>query len=216
MDDKFLETVLNQKIINEKIANKDDIIIARKSKNMNKQTADKNASLHDLILMVGKLVKKTMKEQNVIFEEDEGSRPIIDTSAIIEEPHIYYQVISRTPEELKQRQRDTFKEETIDKSFRFGSIYGQRFNCVLQFDIMAPKSVNKSADEVMNNFEEILLKYTHYLKKNGIAEFYFKEQLTDHNLDTFRQVFSVRSIQYFTKIEKLTKVYDGEIFGIDD
>lgn len=217
MDDQNLEEMLRLKSDLEKIGTKENVAKAREGQKISKQTAEKNASLYDLMEMIARLVAKTMKEDGVVFERDEGSRPIIDPAVKVDHPVIYYQLISRVPSQydLKARERDKFVETTIDKSERYGTIFGQKFKCIIQFDIMAPKSVNKSADKVMNNFEEMLFSYTHYFKKNGVAEFYFKAQMTDHELDVFRQVFSVRSIQYNVEIEKLTKVYDGEIFGVD-
>lgn len=215
MDCKNFETMLEDQQKNSHIGSEEDIVGQNKKQELDKQTADKNASMFDLVKMVAKLVTKTMnKKYDVTFKMDEGSRPILDPIEKLEGPQIYYQVISRKPIEKKPRQRDVFKERTEDNSDRFGTMLGQKFKCIIQFDVMAPKSVNKSIDEVMTNFEDMLLSYTHYFKKNGVAEFYFDNQMTDHNLDAYRQVFSVRSLQYYVEIEKLIKTYDGEIFDV--
>lgn len=218
MDIEYMIQKLEEKNNLEKIGTEEDIKKEREEKQVPTQKANKCASLFDFIKMVSKVMKNTMKE--VSFEMDEGSRPIIDQAVTINEPRIYYQLLSRklVPEDTKPRLRESgIKEQTEDNSFRYVSIYGQKFNCIVQFDIMCPKtSVNQTADEVMNNFEEMLINYTHYFKKNGVSELLFDMQTTDHNLDAYRQVCSVRSIQYKVTIEKLTKVYNGEIFGIDN
>lgn len=177
--------------------------------------ARKSASLTDFINMVAMLVSKGMKKQKVIFSPDEGDRPKVDQAVQINEPHIYYDVISRVPKkELKPRERQEILECHNDKNnIRQGRVFGQKFECVVQFNIMS--SDYKSADEVMKVFEELIFKYTSYLKENGVAELLFKQQMTDRGLDIYRQSLSVRSLQYYVEVEQLHAVFDeSEIEGI--
>src|SRR5574344_1927793 len=70
-----------------------------------KQQANKTADLDDFIRMVGEIVSKTMKKNNVIFCPDEGARIKTDQSKKIEHPYIYFKIIDATPKgELKPRQ----------------------------------------------------------------------------------------------------------------
>ena len=62
----------------------------------------------------------------------------------------------------------------------------------------------------MNTFEELIYAYTHYFKKNGVAEVLFEKHLTDKNFDVFRQRMSVRNLQYYVEVEKLYTVFDSE------
>ena len=63
----------------------------------------------------------------------------------------------------------------------------------------------------MNDFEDLIFNYTPYFKKNGVAEILFEKHFTDKNLDLFRQTLSVRSLQYYLEIEKLTAVFETDI-----
>jgi hypothetical protein len=176
--------------------------------------ANKGASLDDFVTMVSMLVTKGMKKMEVEFQPDEGARISADMSKKIDHPYIYYEVIKREPsKELKPRERETIDEITDDKnSRRKGRIYGQRFDCVVQFNFFACdyKTVNK----VMNDFEELIFNYSAYLKENGVAEILFKKHFTDKNLDEYRQSLSIRSLQYSVTIEKLFATFDSEIENV--
>lgn len=169
----------------------------------NIQTADKNATIFDFAKMVQKLVRLTMSDLNVVFVPDEGKSPVLDASIPVEQPTITYKVISRKPkDELKPRFRQQITEMAPDMSeSRLGEVYGQKFKCIIQFDIYA--SVYDTAEEVIERFEEMLFTYSGYFKKNGIAEIIMDEQVTDKNLDMFRQTMSIRSIKYYVEVEKL-------------
>lgn len=174
--------------------------------------ANKSATLQDFIKMVSKIVGIALKKQNVEFVPDEGKRIIIDPNEEITHPYITYKVISRTPKgELKPREREHLISEEVhrDGEGRQGRVYGQKFKCYVQFNIIA--SEYNEADEVMNTFEDLILSYAHYFKKNGVAEILFEKHFTDENFDVYRQSVSVRSLQYYVEVEKLTVVFDSEI-----
>ena len=177
--------------------------------------SNKSADLRDFIQMISQVVSKTMKDQGVKFIPDEGRRIVVDPSFTIEHPCITYKVISRkTGTELKPRARETIKEESYDqKEGRQGTIYGQKFKCTVQFDIIA--SEYSTADQVMYNFEELILTYNYFFKKNGVAEILFEEHFTDENYDLYRQNVSVRSLRYYVEVEKLTVIFDSEFEDVD-
>lgn len=177
--------------------------------------AEKSANMRDFIKMVSKVVSMAMRDLKVEFMPDEGKRIVVDPEKTLDHPVITYRVISRTPKkELKAREREGLVlEETHRKSEgRKGTVYGQKFKAYIQFDIVA--SEYSVADEVMDNFEDLILNYTHFFKKNGVAELLFEKHYTDENLDMYRQSVSVRSLQYYVELEKLTMVYDTEIQDI--
>ena len=181
---------------------------------MPRQQSVKGATLSDFIRMVASIVTKASKERNVIFEPDEGVRIIVDQTQAIDKPHIFYSVISRKPcLELKPRARQEINETDIAGKIRQGRIWGQRFECLVQFDIMAGDY--SVADKVMEFFEDLMFNYTSYFKRNGVAEILFDEQFTDNNLNIYRQSMSVRSLRYRVWIEKLHTAFDtAEIDGI--
>lgn len=166
-------------------------------------TAVKSATLDSFMEMIGMLVAKTMKKTKAEFVPDEGARIEVDMAVPIDHPRIYYEVISRKPKsELKPRPREEIHELTADDgSRRQGRVWGQKFECHVQFHIAA--SDYKQANKVMNDFESLIFNYTAFFKKNGVAEILFEKHFTDRNLDPFRQSLSIRSLQYYVEIERL-------------
>lgn len=173
--------------------------------------ASKSASLQDFVEMVSMLVAKTMKKEGVVFKPDEGARPIVDPNKLLENPVIFYEVIERKPKlERKPREREEIKEFHDDENRRRqGRIWGQKFACLVQFNFLACDY--RTVNSVMNDFESLIFNYTPYFKKNGVAEILFEKHFTDKNLDLFRQTLSVRSLQYYLEIEKLTAVFETDI-----
>lgn len=177
--------------------------------------ADKSASLDDFIRMVGKIVSIALKDKNVEFIFDEGKRLTADPETKLDYPYITYKVIERVPKgEIKPRERESIiLEETDAKGdARQGRVYGQKFQCLVQFNIIA--SEYKLANEVMSTFEDLILSYTHYFKKNGVAELFFKKHLTDEDYDIYRQNVSIRNLRYYVEVEKLHVIFDSNIDGI--
>ena len=63
----------------------------------------------------------------------------------------------------------------------------------------------------MEKFEELMIAYAGYFKKQGVRELYFKEQITDSEYNNFRETLSVRNIRYYVQIEKLTVIFNRRI-----
>lgn len=207
-----LEDLLKERYDLEKIPKKDLDIIPLKQKNERKQKAEKSASLFDFVKMVNKLITLTMPD--VTFIPEEGR--VLETDAMkkIEHPIITYKVISRVPKkELKARVREDIEEISDDNDKRAGEIWGQKFECNIQFNIFA--SVYDEAEEVMEHFEELITSYTGFFKKNGIAEILFKKQFTDDMYSNLRETLSVRNICYYVEIEKLTVIFREKIKEIE-
>jgi len=179
------------------------------------QTAEKSASLFDFIKMVRKLTSLVLKDLKVEFIPDENRHFATSPELQLEHPIITYKVITREPKgEIKPRQRQTIRERTdVLEDARIGEIYGQKFQCIIQFNIFA--SVYDIAEQVMEKFEEMIFTYTGYLKKNGVAEIVFQKQLTDENYDMFRQTVSVRNLRYYVEVEKLTVLFQEKIKEIE-
>lgn len=178
-------------------------------------TAESNASLFDLIKMINKLVKITMKDLNVEFVPDEDKIPVTTPDIQLEVPYITYKIIERTPKgELKPRVRQQIQEKSHDEQeARVGQVFGQKFASIIQFDIFS--SVYATAEQVMERFEELLFVYAGFFKRKGISEIYFKKQFTDSSYDIYRQRISVRSIQYYVETEKLIVVFRDKIQEIE-
>lgn len=177
------------------------------------QKADKSATLFDFIKMVDKLVSLTMP--NVLFMPDEGKVFEMDGMKKIEKPFITYCIKSREPlKELKYRIRETVDEQVYaPEDQRKGEIWGQKFKCVVQFNIFT--SVYTEAEAVMEKFEELITMYTGFFKKNGVGEVLFQKHFTDEAHETLRETLSVRNLCYYVEIEKLTVIFREKIKEIE-
>lgn len=182
------------------------------TENINPLQANKQASLEDFIEMLSTISSKALKD--VIFIPDEGARLLKDQKETMNTSYILYEVLERQPmTELKPRAREEIIEHTDDvNNDRRGIVWGQKFISVVQFNILSCDY--KTCNKVMELFEELIFKYTAYFKKNGVSEILFKSQLTDKNLDFYRQSLSVRSLQYKIITEKLFVQYRSNISSI--
>ena len=120
--------------------------------NKNRQKSNKGASLYDFIKMLDNLLELTMPQ--VKFIPDEGKVMSLDAMTNFDRPVITYQVINRKPKkEIKPRVRELVEEITDDKnSQRIGEIWGQKFECLVQFNVFA--SVYSEAEQVMEGLLE--------------------------------------------------------------
>lgn len=178
-----------------------------------RQKSVKGATLYDCIKMIDKLVTLTIPEAK--FISDEGRNITFDAMKEFNRPVITYHIVNRKPKmEIKPRMRESVVEKTKDTDTeRMGEIWGQKFECLVQFNIFA--SVYDQAEEVMEKFEETIIKHAGFLKKNGVAEIIFKEHLTDSHFDTLRETLSIRNLRYYVEIEKLTVMFKEKINEIE-
>lgn len=192
---------------------KGDVSIISSSPKSVIQKSDKGCSLFDCISMIATLVELNMP--NVKFEPDEGRVITLDAMNNFDQPVITYCVFEReTKLEVKPRFRQTIEEIDVeDGEKRIGEIWGQKFKCLVQFNIFA--SVYKEAEQVMEKFEETILKHTGFLKRNGVAEIFFHKHLTDSNFETMRETLSIRNLIYYVEIEKLTVMFKEKIDQIE-
>jgi len=187
--------------------------ISKTTNNSTIQTADKNTNLWGFIQMVNKLVDTTMKDLNAKFIPDEGKQNVLEPIQPFDAPYITYKIKSRKPKgEIKARYRQEISD-TSDGETRLGDIYGQKFECFVQFNFFA-HGYNE-VEELMDRFEDMMTTYTGYLKRNGVAELLFYEQLTDDDFNIFRQEISVRNLIYRVEIEKLTVIFKEKIKDIE-
>lgn len=191
---------------------KNEYDVIRSNPDSIQQTADKSASLGDLIQMIDRLVTLTMP--NVDFIPEEGKVLSMDSMKDFNRPKITYKVKYRKPKmEIKPRVRESIEPDNKNGEDRLGQICGQKFECLIQFNIFT--SVYKEAEEVMEKFEELIFSYTGFFKKNGVAELLFKEQITDDFYERLRETLSVRNLIYYVEIEKLTVIFKEKIKEIE-
>lgn len=172
----------------------------------------KNATTFDFIKMIEKVMNNILPE--VTFTSDDERNKFLSPQHQIDNPIITFKVKSRRPfKEIKPIPRCEIKERTdVPDEERLGALYVQRFKCILQFNIFS--SGYAEAEQVMNIFEEAMLKYAYIFKKYGIQEFYFDEQLEDSYYDTYRQWCCVRNITYYVLFEKQSVDFEEIIKSI--
>ena len=167
--------------------------------NSNRYTSDKNCSLFDFIKMVQKLVTLSLKEYSIDFSSDRLKYKITDPQIHLDNPVITYNTISRKPlKEIKPRIRDTVMNQELNV---IGDIYAQKFDCIVQFNIFA--NTYDVAEEIMSEFEKMMIQYAGYFKRQGVGELLFEEELDDEKYDLFRQIISVRNIRYRVHVENM-------------
>lgn len=182
------------------------------SNEIKKQKANKGADIFDLIKMIASLTKIQLK--NCIFEPDEGKIITLDSMKAINKPVITYSVKSEVPLEIKPRLREEIEDlDELNNEKRLGQVWGQKFQCILQFNIMS--SVYKETEEVMKIFEELIFNHTGYFKQNGVAEIVFHKRFTDSDFSNLRETLSVRNLQYEVTIEKLIVSFADKIKNIE-
>lgn len=176
--------------------------------------ANESASFDDFIEMVSKLVCLTMDEDNVEFLPDENQHVIISPEIKTDKTYISYRLLSRTPErEIKPMAREDIIEPGVNKEDeRAGTIYGQRFDCIVQFNIFA--SEYKTANKIMKSFEEMIFSFTGYMMSKGVQHILFKGQYTDSDFDIYRKTMSVRNLRYEIKIEDLIVIFKEKVESI--
>lgn len=175
------------------------------------QKANKGASIYDFLDMTALIVDHAM-EHNVKFLTDEQENILKDPEIAFNQPHISYRILSRRPPSNREY-KPIVREEIIEcdelNEQRKGVIYGQVFDCIVQFTIFAGEA--KLANKVVEDFENLMLSYTGYFKQQGVMELYFKEQVTDQDYNNFRETLSVRNVRYYVQIEKLAVIFNRKL-----
>ncbi len=180
---------------------------------VNMLRANKAASFDDFIKMTSNLVCLTMDdlEYDVEFVPQDVQDRIIDPDIKTDKVFITYNLVSREPlREIKPMAREEIKEKCdVSGEERRGTIYGQKYNCEVQFNIFA--SEYKIANEVMKIFEDMLFSFTGYMKERGISNILFKKQFTDSDFNIYRKSLSVRNLRYTIETESLIVVMSDKV-----
>lgn len=210
--DNFQSLLEDQSYLQEKRKIRDHIDVIKSDPRSLPQKANKSSSMYQFIEMIDKIITLTMPK--VKFMPDEGKIVDLDAMSNFDRPLITYKVLERVPKgELKPRVRETISEIDGLNENRIGEVYGQKFKCLIQFNIFA--SVYKEAEEVMEKFEELITTYTGFFKENGVAEILFNKHLTDEHYAKLRETLSIRNLVYYVEIEKLTVIFKEKIKEIE-
>ena len=122
---------------------------------------------------------------------------------------------SQTPfgprKEWKARQREEFKDPFVRGHTVIVS--GQTFDNIVQFDALY--SDNKSAEHLIEWFEQFIRLYRWILREKGVVEMFFWRRQVDETTREWRQPLWKRSTQYYFRTEQLEAVYTRDLLRVN-
>ena len=177
--------------------------------------AEQSISFDEFIELLVKF-EKALYEDQVKMSPDEGAT-INDRDKPINNPYIFFKIISgKTINSIKPRlMENTIRRAPGHPEYRPDNkypvkenieeegveVYRHAFEYILQFDIFA--SSYATANKVLKDFEELMYDYTGYVKSRGVNELLYDQRLTDESNVQYREKYSVRSVRYILRIDKI-------------
>lgn len=137
-------------------------------------------------------------------------KPTIAWVLIRKEPGAHGQAFGPR-KEYKARQREQLKDPLVRGHSVIVS--GQSFDNIVQFDALY--SDNRSAEMLVEWFEQFMRLYRHVFRENGVEQMFFWKRLEDDTTREFRQPLWKRSIQYYIRTEQLEATYTRDLLRID-
>jgi len=113
--------------------------------------------------------------------------------------------------EYKARQRAEYKDPMVRGETVIVS--GQMFDNIVQFDALY--SDNKSAEHLVEWFEQFMRLYRWVLREKGIAETFFWKRQVDDTTREWRQPLWKRSTQYYFRTEQLEAIYTRDLLRVN-
>ena len=83
-------------------------------------------------------------------------------------------------------------------------MYRQWFDANIEFDIFA--QTNKECRELLQRFEQLIMVYSGYLKRKGLAEIFFLREISPKSSLNFSENTPMRCILYYVRFECVTPV----------
>ena len=146
---------------------------------------------------------------------------IIDAGPI--RPTIVYALLRKEPGSIgkqpfapqkmyKPMFRERLKPQT-KSSGKTWEMYGQWFDILVEFGCFTTD--NRSADLLVDWFEEFIRQYTWVLKLNGVQEILYWQRTRDTAVTKWRQDLISRTVQYFFRIEEILPEVRKDLIGLD-
>lgn len=178
----------------------------------NLQKAKGTASIIDFMDMIALIVENTLDDLNVVFMTDERAYLYKeDPLEPMNHPIITFKVLSREHTE-GTAYKPKLMEEIVGEDGRPGVIYNERFTNMVQFNIIS--SEYRTAWNVMERFEDLMISYAETIRGNGIIEYFMYKQYTDSFYDSFRNTFTVLNVVYRVDTETLRVIFRENINDI--
>ena len=99
-----------------------------------------------------------------------------------------------------QKEKDGDGKETGEAFL----MYRQWFDANIEFDIFA--QTNKECRELLQRFEQLIMVYSGYLKRKGLAEIFFLREISPKSSLNFSENTPMRCILYYVRFECVTPV----------
>lgn len=142
-----------------------------------------------------------------------------EDSASVILPQITVEMNTREPAEgmggLKPRLVDIINEEDGNGNLTGDAflLYRQWFDCNIEFNFYGRNS--KEARELQKKFETLITVYAGYLKRNGISEIVFEQEVSGKCSLNFVETRPMRCIYYYVRLESITPVRQSLINEIN-
>ena len=214
-DERFIIDQIKAKKDSLSVVNAPDRLMNNRRR-VDRLRAEQSISFDEFIELLVKLVEKALYEDQVKMSPDEGAT-INDRDRPINNPYIFFKIISgKTINSIKPRlMENTIRRAPGHPEYRPDNkypvkenieeegveVYRHAFEYVLQFDIFA--SSYATANKVLKDFEELMYDYTGYVKSRGVNELLYDQRLTDESNVQYREKYSVRSVRYILRIDKI-------------
>lgn len=92
-------------------------------------------------------------------------------------------------------------DENKEKTGKVIKVYRQSFDCILEFRFLA--KTQRECRRLMEDFEDIIVSYTGFLKKKGLGEIFFLKEISTEESMGFDKNSSVKISEYFIRLEKV-------------
>jgi hypothetical protein len=99
-----------------------------------------------------------------------------------------------------QIEKDSTGKETGESYL----MYRQWFDANIEFDIFARN--NRECRELLQRFEQLIMVYSGYLKRKGLAEIFFLREISPKSSLNFSENTPMRCILYYVRFESVTPV----------
>lgn len=116
---------------------------------------------------------------------------------------------------LKPKLIDVVIEEDEDGNKTNDSflMYRQWFDCTVEFNFYG--KTNKEARELQKKFENLLMVYTGYIKRQGISEMFFLREVSPKTSLNYDKLTPMRCIYYYIRLESITPIRQSLINTIN-
>lgn len=189
-----------------------------------RRKAKSGADLEDLTGMIYQVLKVTRPNLNftaafppyLVDQELTGEKPVYDTTNIPNET-ITWRVVREVPasagkerfgepREYAPRLREDLLLDPLESDFSSHEIqvYGQWFEMILQFDCWA--KTNVESEQLARFFRHLMNLSIPAFKLQGVKDMHFWARISDGMLERFPGGALVRSLQYYVRLEEITKV----------